>query len=109
MFSKKTRLLKGEIEEILLKGLRIHSPNLVFVFKKNKTHKIDRFTVVVLKKVSPQATERNKIKRRIRAVLKTTQKTQKNGARDGVLITKPKSSKLSFKALKQEIEDLLKK
>jgi len=105
MFPKKNRLSKKEIEEILLSGERVHSHHLLLVFKRNTIQKNNRFAVVVSKKVSLLATERNKLKRRIRAILQK----RNNYKKEGIFLTKPKSIKLPHEALKQEVEELLKK
>jgi len=105
MFPKKNRLSKKEIEEILLSGERIHSPHLLLVFKRTATQKNNRFAVVVSKKVSLLATERNKLKRRIRAIIQKLN----NYKKDSIFFTKPKSVTLPHNILKQEIEYLLRK
>ncbi len=66
MFARKNRISKQkEFDNIFKNGKTIKSGFFKIIFLEN-THKINRFSVVVNKKVSKNAILRNKIKRRIR-------------------------------------------
>ncbi|MEK7479274.1 MAG: ribonuclease P protein component [Patescibacteria group bacterium] len=56
-------------------------------------------TVIVGLKVSPKATERNKIKRRVRAIMQIHKKENK----EYVVIVHPEAKSLSFQELKDQI------
>ncbi|MDP2704583.1 MAG: ribonuclease P protein component [bacterium] len=74
------------------------------IIKKEKEQTDKKIVIVVSKKVSPKATERNRLKRRIRAILAERCKETKDAYK---VIVKPEAKKLSFDELKQEIEKQL--
>jgi len=61
--------------------------------------------VIVSKKVSKKATARNKIRRRIKAIIKTHKKKEM----DITVFTKPEIINKKFKEIKTELEMFLKK
>ncbi|MDP3724969.1 MAG: ribonuclease P protein component [Nanoarchaeota archaeon] len=63
-----------------------------------------RLTVVVGTKVSKKATERNKIRRRVRAIMRDKKKDE---GKEYVVIAHPGAKTLSFQELKNEIEKQL--
>lgn len=71
------------------------------VVKKEKRQTGKGVTVVVSKKVSPKATERNRLKRRIRAILAEHGKETEGAYK---VIVNPEAKNLTFKELKKEVE-----
>lgn len=74
------------------------------VVKKEKRQVGKGVMVVVSKKVSPKATERNRVKRRIKAILAGHH--EETGAVYKVIV-KPEAKNLTFKELKKQIEQQL--
>jgi len=74
--------------------------------KKNDTN-LSRFGISVSKKVG-KSVVRNKIKRRIREILRTNYDNIKKGY-DIVFSVKPDATKLDFKKLDKEIKRLMKR
>jgi ribonuclease P protein component len=72
MFSKKNRLTKKEdFDQLYKRGYSYNLTNFkAFVLKNNNTN---RFSVIVSKKISPLSVSRNKIKRKLRYALLSTQ------------------------------------
>jgi ribonuclease P protein component len=70
MLPKKYRLPKREFKEIFKSGKRIHSPYFTIVYKKDLKLENPQIAVVVGLKVDKRATRRNKVKRRIKTILK---------------------------------------
>ena len=71
------------------------------IIKKEKGRAAKRLVIVIGKKVSPKATERNRLKRRIRAILTEHCKKTKDAYK---VIVKPEAKNLSFEELKREVE-----
>lgn len=110
MLPSKNRLRKKEIKKILKKGKKIHSQNFLLFFLKNDL-KYSRFSVIVPLKFSKKAVERNKIKRKVREVLRRffLNRFLLNFSFDGVFIIKEGAKKLNFWQIKKEIEKIFKK
>ncbi|MEX1014482.1 MAG: ribonuclease P protein component [Candidatus Paceibacterota bacterium] len=73
----------------------------LFVVKKyKKNSQAKPLIIIISRKVSKKATERNLLKRRIKDIIKTL-KNKING--DLRIITKPGAEKLNFRELKEEI------
>jgi ribonuclease P protein component len=101
---RKYRLKGKEFEETLKKGKGYRVENLVLkiLFKEKEK----KFGFLLSKKIFRKATQRNKIKRRLREVLRTKIEEIKDGAR-GVFILLPGIEKVEFKRLKMIFERLL--
>lgn len=69
MLAQKNRLKKADFEPIFKKGNKKFSIFFNFRFLANKLDYC-RFAVIVSNKISKKSTERNKIKRQIREILK---------------------------------------
>jgi len=108
MLDKKHRLKeKKDFEEVIKKG-KFYSEDLL-VFKKIKNNlSRTRVGFVVSQKVSKKAVVRNKIKRRLRQIIKTNLAEIKPGF-DIIFFTKKGIEEKDFSEIKKTIEKLLKK
>lgn len=69
---------------------------------------LSRWAIVVSAKVSKKATERNKLKRRLKEIMRLRLKELPKG-QDLLIITRPAAKGKSYKVLTQELNFLLKK
>lgn len=98
---------KKDFEKVLKEGKGFKEDSLILKVKKNKSKKL-RFGLVVSRKVSKKAVVRNKIKRRLREVIKERiKKIDKNF--DIIIITLPRAETKDFQELRVTIEKLFKK
>jgi len=103
---KKYRLKGKEFEEVLKKGRGFKVGNLVLkVLYKEKEKK---FGFLVSKKIFKKAVQRNKIKRRLREILREKVENLKDGIR-AVFIPLSGIEKEDFNRLKRIFEKLVKK
>ena len=108
MFSKSQRITKKkDFDLIFKKGKVFYSPFFTIRILKNDLN-TQRFTVLVSKKVSKKAVDRNKIKRILREAIKKNQKIFPSNS-DSVLYTQPKAIKLSYTNATKIIQKMLKK
>jgi len=108
MFLKQNRISKKkDFEKIFKKGKGQYGDKLGVKFLKNEL-KNNRFAVIVSNKVSKKATERNKIKRQIRHILKK-QKYKNKTNYDIIIITTPKILNQNYKTIEDSVFFLLKK
>lgn len=108
MFNQNNRLRKTkEIEKTFKNGKSFYNNLLGFKVLKNDLNE-SRFCVIISAKISKKAVERNKIKRRVRAVINNDLGQVKKGF-DVIIIVTKNIINLGFSDLKQEIEDSLKK
>jgi len=108
MLTRKKRLRKKkEFEEIFKKGKGFKQDFLVLKVLKGKL-KEARFGFVVSQKVSKKAVLRNKVKRRLRAIIKEKEKDFKKGL-EMVIIALPGTEKKDFWEIKKVLERLLKR
>lgn len=104
---KSLRLTKNfEFVRVYKTGRRQTSPFFTMYIKKNNLDHT-RLGVSVSKKVG-KSVVRNKIKRRIREIVRTNYDNIKKGY-DIVFSVKPEAAKLDFKAIDREIKSLLKR
>lgn len=104
MLPKKNRLKKKkDFEKVFKKGKGTKESFLFFKWVFNNL-KISRFGFVVNQKVSKKAVLRNKVKRRLRELIKLKLPEIKNGI-DGVFVAQPGLEKKDYK----QIEDVLSK
>jgi ribonuclease P protein component len=107
MLPKNSRLKKTkEIRNVLRNGRSFKERFLIL--KTTRGGAESRFGFVVPVKVSKKAVVRNKIKRRLRAIVAQNKKAIKKG-RDSLLMALPGTEKETFSDLKQSLEKLLKK
>lgn len=110
MLPKKSRLKKRkDFEEVFKKGKSWKEAFLLLKILPNKL-KISRFGFIIGKKYSKKAVLRNKIKRRLREVVREELPKIKEGL-DGVIIvlSEANKEKESFEELKKIINKLFKK
>lgn len=107
MLPDKNRLKKKkDFEKVFKEGKGFKEDPLILKVKKNKSKKL-RFGFVVSRKVSKKAVVRNKIKRRLREVIKERIK-KINGNFDIIIITLPAAEKKGFQEFRTIIEKLFK-
>ena len=106
MLARVNRLVKTkDIEQAFKQGKSLFGQNLGVKVKSNKLE-LNRFAIVVSAKVSKKAVVRNKIKRRLREVLRVESKYFKVGY-DLVIITLPSTARLRQVEIKNEIIKIL--
>ncbi|MGN1227195.1 MAG: ribonuclease P protein component [Christensenellales bacterium] len=107
MLKRKNRLTKNRhFQYIYKKGSKVYSKNLYIVYATTKI-KPCKIGVVVSNKVG-KAVYRNKVKRRIRAVLNEMLPEIKNGY-NYILVAKPEIINLNYLQIKNEIYSIFKK
>lgn len=105
MFHKKNRLAKTkDIQTAFARG-RSFFNSLFSVKYVKKVNESARFTVVVSTKVSKNATDRNRLKRIIREVIRLQMETFPGG--DYVIMVKPLAQKVEKPQLLIKISELL--
>jgi ribonuclease P protein component len=104
-----SRVRRDDFSLILEHGKGVQSSVLQLRFVKDGRLGARRsYTPVVSKKVSPLAVDRNRLKRRIRAILQKFEKRMPPGVMLAVF-TKKGAGQRTFKELEAEIESLLTK
>jgi ribonuclease P protein component len=102
---KKNRLKKKkDFENIFRKGKSVKEDFLSFKWKLNGL-KVSRFGFIVSQKISKKATVRNKIKRRLRELLKLNLLHLKKGI-DGIFIACPGLEKKIFYDMETSIKNI---
>ncbi|MFA5207604.1 MAG: ribonuclease P protein component [Candidatus Paceibacterota bacterium] len=108
MLPKENRLKKEKEFEAVFKGGRTIKGKSVFLrYLINGTDKT-KVGFVVSKKISKLAVIRNKAKRRMRDIVRL----KKDGLKEGlsiVIISLPSISKMTYKEIKEDLENLLSK
>lgn len=108
MLPKTNRLTKKkDLERVFRKGEGVKEGLLILKTVKNNLDN-SRFGFVVSRKVSKKANLRNKIKRRLRDLVKGKLKKIKEG-RDALLIALPGLERKGFKEIEETINKLFKK
>ncbi|MBT3412618.1 MAG: ribonuclease P protein component [Candidatus Jacksonbacteria bacterium] len=108
MLKKQHRLHKEEdIKRVLRKGRSFKTP-LFVVYSALNTEAESRATVIVSNKISKKAVVRNKIKRRLRDVLKENKSQFKKNI-DVVVVAKNTVVEAEYKDIKQTLSFALKK
>lgn len=108
MFKKENRLTKNkEFDNVWQAGRSSFDKNLGVKAVKNNL-KINRFGILVGIKVSKKATERNKLKRRIREAVHLQLKKLKPGF-DVVIIAQPASRDKEFAEIEKSVKDNFKR
>lgn len=104
---KSLRLTKNlEFIHVYKTGRRLSSPFFTMYIKKNDFN-FSRLGVSVSKKVG-KSVVRNKIKRRIKEIIRTNYDNIKKGY-DIVFSVKPLSAQLDFKTMEKELKGLMKR
>lgn len=108
MLSKKNRITgKKDFERIFRKGTSFKEKFLILKIIRTLLP-LSRFAFVVSQKVSKNATVRNKIRRRLRELIKKQINNKKNGI-DGVFIVLPGLEDKNFQEMNDILNNLLKK
>jgi ribonuclease P protein component len=113
MLKKLWRLNKTkDIEKVMKTGRAFYSPFLMLKVIANNLG-LTRFTVIVAKRVSKKAVQRNLVKRRLREIIRLALPKIETGA-DVVILASPKiidgqGKVLKYQAMAQEITQILKK
>ena len=100
MLSRQQRLTRPAFAQVYKAGRRIHTKNLTGILIPASTQKA---AVVVSKKVAKKAHERNKIRRRLYALLRGEWK-EKKPLSWCVFITKPSLARLTSRQFTTEIK-----
>ena len=98
---------KKDFDLILKSKLKFYSKNFVLRYTRNGLDK-SRFCVVVSKKISKRAVDRNRIRRRMYEILRTNYDKIKIGF-DFMIFAKSGALTAGFKEMQEELIDLLKK
>lgn len=108
MLPRKNRLKrKKEFERVFKEGETKKEDFLFLKWLKNNLP-ISRFSFVVSRKISRKATQRNKIRRRLREIVRLKIPKIKKGI-DGILVALPGLEKKDFLEIKETIEKIFKK
>lgn len=106
MLAKNNKIKKKkDFEDIFKKAKSLRNNFVILKIAKNNLG-LNRFGFVVSLKVSKQATERNKIRRRLAAIIKNVGGNINIGT-DLVLIALPAINKMSFSELNQSLIESL--
>ncbi len=99
MLKKKERLSRKEFNRFFSLGKKFHSKNIQLIYFTFKTRHI---SVVVSKKVSKLAVDRNKLRRRVYNIVRNSEKK-------GIFIflMKKNSNTLSYQNIKEELVELI--
>jgi len=108
MLKKEFRIRKRkEFDLIFTKGRKIKTRFLLIIFLKNSLS-LSRFGFIVSSKVSKKAVVRNKIKRRLREIIRLNLSRIKSGY-DFIIIASPFAKEVDFQNLKEDLEKALSK
>ena len=108
MLVKENRLKNKRDFDIVFKEGKGYKEDFLFLKARNNDLEFSRFGIVVGKKVSNKAVVRNKIKRRLREILRRKIDRTKKGV-DIILITLPGIEKQEFKDLEEKVDRIFKK
>lgn len=102
MLSQKYRLTKEkDFEHVFKKGRSFFVKELGVKAVKNDLG-YSRFAIVVSNKISKKAVERNKIKRRLREIIRLILPNIKKGV-DGVVVSRPSIADLDYKDIEARL------
>lgn len=108
MLPKKFRLTKDkDFEKVAKQGRACFTKGLGIKYIRNNLA-ISRFGIVVSLKVSKKATQRNKIKRRLREIIRKKLPEVKSGY-DIMVLTNPSSLEFDYHQMGEKITGLFKK
>lgn len=108
MLPKENRLKKKKNFEKVIKQKEVFFSQVLGLKKTKNNLKVTRIGIVVGQKISKKAVLRNKIKRRLRHILRDNLEKIKKGY-DLIFFTKKGIEKKEFSQLKKEITNLLKR
>lgn len=106
MLKKKFRVRKQkEFELIFNQGRKIKSESFLIIYLSNNL-KLSRFAFIVSAKIDKKAVARNKIKRRLREIVRKNLSRIRKGY-DFIVIASPRIKEKSFQEIKDEMEKIL--
>jgi len=109
MLKKQNRLKKKkDFEKVFKEGKSFKNDFLIVKINENSL-KFPRFGFVVSKKVSGKSVVRNKIKRRLRELVKEKVRKIEDKSIDCIFIALPKSKNRDFEEIGKVVENLFKK
>ena len=108
MLSKKYRLQKDKDFDLVFKKGKNSGSEFLFLKLRKNDLEISRFGFILSKKISKNATVRNKIKRRLREIIRKELGNIKSGF-DIVIVAKPKIVGKDYLEIREEVGGLLKK
>src|SRR3989344_6458243 len=108
MLPKIHRLTKKKDFDVVFKGGKSVGGAFLMVKILKSNLGESRFGFVVSKKVSPKATVRNKVKRRLREAVACEIKNMK-GARDVIIVALPGVQKQEFSVIREMVKNILSK
>jgi len=108
MYAKDFRLKRNQIDYLLNKGGSLSSKIFITKYRENNKN-IQRFCVIISRKISGKAVERTRLKRQITEAIRTSDMLKNPVNIDLVLIPKKSIVKKSFAEIKKDIESLLQK
>lgn len=109
MLSRTHRLnKKQDIETVFKRGKSIYAGSLGLRLAPNR-RSISRFTVIVSLKVSKKAVERNRLKRRLREIVRQEILPRAKDGIDGIVLTQKPLLSLTFAELRELTLALFKK
>ena len=106
MLPAKNRLNRGQIKEILVRGRSFFSDHLSFRCAPLEAGQSTAFAVVVAAKWAKKASERNKIKRLIKLVLRNFL-PQVKASWGGVIFLKKSLTPVTLRGLETEVKQLI--
>ncbi len=109
MLPRENRLKKKkDFERVFKEGKFLKNNSFILGFVKNELENVSRFGIIVSSKVSKKSVIRNKIKRRIRAIIRDLLLKTTPGI-DAVLIALPLTVQHNFYELKEQLIALFEK
>lgn len=102
MIQKHNRLQQSEIQQTLRHGVVIHSPSFFLRAYNTNNNALPKCGVIVGKKVSKKATQRNRCKRVAREALRSVIPVLRKGV-FVVFVAKPSLQSMSFYEIKRDM------
>lgn len=106
MLSRQYRLQKDKDFELVFKEGKIFSSKFLFLKLRKNNLKDSRFGFILSKKISKKSTVRNKIKRKLREIIRKDLDKIRAGF-DVVIVVKPEIISKNYRDMSIEIEKLL--
>jgi len=100
---------RKDIERVIKRGRSFFVPDLGLRIIRNDMKEVSRFTVVTSVKLSKKAVERNKLKRRLREIIRKEILPTIQPGFDGLINTRKGLLSLTFDALREKTIQLFKK
>ncbi len=108
MLAKQYRLQKDKDLKLVFKNGKAFSAGFLFLKLKKNNLQVSRFGFIVGKRISKKAAIRNKIKRRLREIIRKNLDNIKSEF-DIVIWVKPVIADKNYQEIEQDIKELLKK